>query len=106
MIQYRRTFQISPGRQSDAIDFGREFTSAYQQVTGVHVRLTVVTTGSLGRICHSADYDSMSAWEAAETRMWADPKGVELSRRFRLHQGDGTSPFVPGTMHDEFWRDA
>ena len=106
MIQYRRTFQISPGRQSDAIDFMREFASDYEHVTGVHVRMTVVTTGTLGRICHSADYDSMSAWEAAETKMWADPKGVELSRRFRLHQGDGTSPFVPNTWHDEFWRDA
>ena len=106
MIHWRRTLQINPGRQSDAIDFGLEVTSAYQQVTGVHARLTVVTTGSLGTICHSADYDSMSAWEAAETRMWADPKGIELSRRFDLHQGDGTSPFVPGTMHDEYWRDA
>ena len=106
MIQYRRTLQISPGRQSDAIDFGREYTSTYQQVTGVHVRLTVVTTGSLGTICHSADYDSMSAWEALRAKGFGSPKALALGAKHSQEDRDGTSPFVPNTMHDEYWRDA
>ena len=106
MIHFRTTVQIAPGRQADAVARAHEWAAIFKQANGVDMRVSVVTTGTLGRLCLSGHYDSMSAWEAAETRMWADPKGVEVTRRFRLHQGDGTSPFVPGTMHDEFWRDA
>ena len=48
----------------------------------------------------------MGAYEAAEAKGFGSPKGTALGAKQNQESRDGTSPFVPGTQHDEFWRDA
>ena len=106
MIHARYRIQISPGRQADAIARMKNFTAIYKQATGIDWRVSVVTTGTLGRACFSADFESMGAKDAADAKANAHPDWKALGAKSDQEERDGTSPFVPGTAHDECWRDA
>ena len=104
MIHHRRTVQIAPGRQADAVARLHEWVAIFYEASGVTMRVSVVTTGTLGRLCRSSDYESMGAREAAEAKANGSPKGKALWAKVQQEYRDGTSPFVPKTMHDEIWR--
>ena len=106
MIHHRRTLQIAPGRQADAVARAHEWVSIAKAATGVDVRVCVVTTGTLGRLCLSADYESMGASEVIGAKANAHPDWIALTAKQRQEERDGTSPLVPNTAHDEYWRDA
>ena len=106
MIHFRRTHQISPGRQADAVARAHEWVAIWKEAAGIDIRVSVVTTGTLGRFCYSSDYESMGAREAAEAKAYGSPKGKALWAKMQQEVRDGTSPFVPNTAHEEFWRDA
>ena len=106
MIHFRKTLQIAPGRQADAVARAHEYVSIAKAAHGVDVRVSVVTTGTLGRLCWSADYESMGASEAAVAKAEAHPDRIALDAKGTKETRDGTNPFVPNTAHDEIWRDA
>ena len=106
MIHHRRTRQIAPGRQADAVARAHEWVAIFKQATGIDLRVSVVTTGTLGRLCFSADYESMGAHEAAFAKWLAHPATQALGAKGDQEGRDGTHSFVRGTTHDEFWRDA
>ena len=106
MIHARHTIQIAPGRQADAVARVHEWVAIFKEAAGVTIRVSVVTTGTLGRICASVDMDSLAAREAADTKGFGSPKGQALGAKQSQEERDGTSPFIPGTWHDEVWRDA
>jgi hypothetical protein len=106
MIHFRKTLQIAPGRQADAVARAHKDVALWKEVTGVDVRVSVVTTGTLGRLCYSVDFESMGADEAAEAKAEAHPDWIAHSAKINQTVRDGTTPFVPNTAHDEYWRDA
>ena len=106
MIHHRRTAQIAPGRQADAVARAHEWVAIWKEAAGIDIRVSVVTTGTLGRLCWSSDYESMGAREAAEAKAYGSPKGKALWAKMQQEVRDGTNPFVPKTAHEEFWRDA
>ena len=106
MIHFRRTLQIAPGRQADAVARIHEWFAIYKKATGIQGHVSVVTTGTLGRLCVSADFESMGAREAAEAKASGHPKAKALLAKQNQEYRDGTNPFVPNTAHDEYWRDA
>ena len=106
MIHFRRTIQSAPGRQSDAVARAHEWVAIYKKATGIDIRVSVVTTGTLGRLCWSSDYESMGAREAADAKALAHPDWKALWAKAMQEYREGTNPFVPNTMHDEYWRDA
>ena len=103
MIHFRRTLQITPGRQADAVARAHEW-AALAKDHGITIRVSVVTTGTLGRLCLSADFESMGAREASFAKADAQPLHIALGAKSEQEDRDGTSAFVPGTRHDEFWR--
>ena len=105
MIHFRRTHPISPGRRSDAVLLVQEWAALWKDA-GVDLRVSEVITGTLGRVCGSADFESMGAFEAARTRMEASPKAQVFYEKFQKMARDGTAALIPNTAHDEFWRDA
>ena len=106
MIHHRRTHQIAPGRQADAVALLHEWAAIFKEAAGVDVRVSVVTTGTLGRLCASEDYESMGAVEALWAKGFGSPKALALIAKQDQDERDGTFPFVPNTYHDEFWRDS
>jgi hypothetical protein len=48
----------------------------------------------------------MGAREAVGAKANAHPDWIALVAKQGQEARDGTSPFVPNTYHDEFWRDA
>ena len=106
MIHVRRTYQIAPGRQADFVARAHEWVAIFKEAASVDVRVSVVTTGTLGRLCYSADHESMGAYEALWAKAFGSPKGLALSAKQGQESRDGTSMFVPNTAHDEIWRDA
>ena len=105
MIHWRRTVQIAPGRQAEAIARDREWQPLKTE-HGLKHRTTLVTTGTLGRLCWSHDYESMAAMEAEVDKLGADPRVIALLAKVSQEHRDGTSPFVHDSYHDEIWRDA
>ena len=106
MIHYRRTKQIAPGRQADAVARAHEWVAIWKEAAGIDIRISVVTTGTLGRICFSADFESMGAQEAADAKAGAHPDWIALGAKQDQEVRDGTGVFVPNTHHSEYWRDA
>ena len=106
MIHARYRIQISPGRQADAIARMKDYTAIFKRETGVHVDVSVVTTGTLGWACFSADFDSEGAREAADAKAGAHPDWIALGAKQDQEVRDGTGVFVPNTHHSEYWRDA
>ena len=106
MIHFRRTVQIAPGRQADAVARAHEWAAIHKQATGTDWRLSVVTTGTLGRLCVSADFESMGAREVIGAKAGAHPDWIALGAKQGQEERDGTFLFVPGSIHDEVWRDA
>ncbi len=106
MIHFRRTLQIAPGRQADAVARMHEWVAMYKKSTGIEGRVSVVTTGTLGRLCVSVDQESEVAREAADAKAGAHPDWIALWAKSEQEDRDGTSAFVPNTAHDEIWRDA
>ena len=104
MIHARYRIQISPGRQADAIARMKDYTAIFKRETGVHVDVSVVTTGTLGWACFSADFESEGAREAADAKAVAHPDWIALGAKSEQEDRDGTSAFVHGTAHDEIWR--
>ena len=103
MIHHRKTIQIAPGRQADAVARAHEW-AALAKDHGITLRVSVVTTGTLGRLCVSADYESMGAHEAAFAKWLAHPATQALGAKGDQEGRDGTHSFVRGITHDEFWR--
>ena len=106
MLHFRRPQQISPGRQADAVARAHEWVAIFKEAAGIDVLVSVVTTGTLGRMCVSADFESMGAREAIDAKGFGSPKGLALLAKASQEERDGTFLFVPGSIHDEFWRDA
>ena len=96
---------MAPGRQADALAFVKKVAHLFENVTGIKMPVRVVTTGTLGVMCMSADFESMGAFEAAEAKGFGSPKGLALGAKHSQEDRDGTSMFVPNTYHVEFWRD-
>ena len=105
MIHHRGTHIMAPGRQADAVARAHEWVAIFKEAASVDIRVSVVTTGTLGRLCVSEDYESMGAFEAAIAKGFGSPKGLALGAKHSQEDRDGTSMFVPNTYHDEFWRD-
>ena len=100
MIHVRRTHQISPGRQADAVSRMHEWVAIFKEAAGIVIRVSVVTTGTLGRICSCEDVDGLAAKEAADTKAFGSPKGKALMAKHDQKLRDGTAAWVPGTWHD------
>ena len=106
MIHHRGTHIMAPGRQADAVARAHEWVAIFKEAASVDIRVSVVTTGTLGRLCVSEDYESMGAFEAAIAKGFGSPKALALIAKQDQEERDGTFPFVPNSFHDEFWRDA
>jgi hypothetical protein len=106
MIHFRRTLQIAPGRQADAVARAHEWVAIHKKATGVDVRVSVVTTGTLGRICLSADFESMSAMEVIGAKANAHPDWIALGAKQNQEVRAGTCAQLTETFYDEIWRDA
>ena len=104
MLHFRRTQQISPGRQADAVARAHQWVAIFKEAAGIDVLVSVVTTGTLGRMCVSADFESMGAREADGAKASAHLDWVALGAKQNQEVRDGTAPIVPGTMHEEYWR--
>ena len=106
MIHHRRTVQIAPGRQADAVARAHEWVSIAKAASGVEYRVSVVTTGTLGRLCWSADYESMGASEVIGAKANAHPDWIALGAKQNQEVRAGTCAQLTETFYDEIWRDA
>ena len=104
MIHFRRSVQIAPGRQADAVARAHEWMAIATAAAGIQGHVSVVTTGTLGRLCWSADYESMGASEVIGAKSNAHPDWIALGAKQNQDERDGTAPYVPNTWHDEYWR--
>ena len=105
MIHWRRTHQIAPGMQAEAIALAKDWAAFWKEAAGVDLNISIVMTGTLGVGCASGDFESMGAFEAARAKMEASPKAQAFFKKFEQSERDGTSAFIPNTEHEEFWRD-
>ena len=74
---------MAPGRQADALAFVKKVAHLFENVTGIKMPVQVVTTGTLGVMCMSADFESMGAREAAFAKILGKPRGDSSGRPVR-----------------------
>jgi hypothetical protein len=70
-----------------------------KEIAGVDCQLLSRLGGPAGQVALTAEYETMSAWEAANDRTRADP---EWSRM--VSEAGRSRLFIPGTTETVLWR--
>ena len=74
-----------------------------KEAPSTDIQVSVVTTGHLGRIRLSGEYERMGAFEDAMMKAGALPAFQTLWRKEDVWHRDGTHPWHGSTEHDEIW---
>lgn len=97
MINFTRTALIAPGKTGDAIGFANQIAKYIKDKYGTTIELLIPIGGNPNRIAWSARYQSLSEWEVLSAKLITDTEYMGMIVK-------NSSTFLPGSLHDEFWR--
>jgi len=97
MITFTRTAVIAPGKTGDAIVFANQVSKYIKEKYGTTLELLMPVGGNPNRIAWQARYQNLGEWEALSAKIIADSEYMGM-----ITKNSGT--FLPGSIHDEFWR--
>jgi len=98
MIHFTRTSSIAPGKVAEAMAFAREMS---EHLAGAHsqkMQLMIPVGGNPHRLCWYTAFDTLGEMEKFQAKSLADPKYLEIL-------GKAATLFIPGSAHDDIWRD-
>lgn len=98
MIHFIRTSSIAPGKVADAMAFAAEMNDYLATRHGQKMVLMVPIGGNPHRLCWHTSFASLGDMETFQAKTLSDPQYLSLL-------GKGTNVFIPGTAHDDIWRE-
>lgn len=97
MIRFVRTASIASGKFGDAIAFPKQISEFLKRQHGLHLEVMIPVGGNPQRIAWRAEYESLGALDALQTKVLADREYLELVAK-------GSSNFIAGSFNDVIWR--
>lgn len=97
MIRFVRSASIAPGKLGDAIAFAKQVSEFIKRQYGVPLEVMLPVGGNPNRIAWRAEYESLGAMDAMQTKMLADREYLELVAK-------GSANFIAGSVNDVIWR--
>ena len=97
MITLIRTATAIPGKLGEAVVWGKEVATIVERVTGKKTTVSMAFGGLAGGIAWTVQYDNAAQVEEAVSKLNADKEYLSaLTKAQNL--------FVPGSGHDQMWR--
>mgnify|MGYP000055230054 CR=1 FL=1 len=97
MIAFVRVVSIKPGKQMVAMAFAREIAGFLKSSHHLDVEVLRPVGGNPYRIAWSTRHADLAAFEAASTKMLADPKYWDMVN-------GAADCFIAGSTHDGIWQ--
>mgnify|MGYP003616669709 FL=1 len=97
MIAFVRVASVKPGKQVAAMGFAKEIVGFLKSHHHLDVEVLRPVGGNPQRIAWSARYADLAAFDAASTKMLADPKYWEMVN-------GAADCFIAGSTHDGIWQ--
>jgi hypothetical protein len=97
MIRFVRSASIAPGKLGDAIAFAKHVSDFVKRQYGVPLEVMLSVGGNPNRIAWRAEYESLAAMDAMQSKMLADREYLDLVAK-------GSGNFLAGTVNDVIWR--
>ena len=97
MIRFVRTASIESGKLADAIAFAKQISEFVKRQHGLKLEVMLPVGGNPQRIAWRAEYESLAALDALQTKILADREYLELVAK-------GASNFISGSLNDSIWR--
>lgn len=97
MIRFVRSASIAPGKFAEAIAFAKQVSDYIAKKHGVRLEVMLPVGGNPQRIAWRAEYESLGAMEAAQSKTLADAKYLELVAK-------GANNFIAGSVNDSIWK--
>jgi len=97
MITWIRTATALPGKTGEAVAFAKEIAGPVKRVVGRDVTVSTAFGGPLAAIAWIAHYDNAGQVEEANAKLAAD-------REYQTILAKAHGLFVPGSGHDQMWR--
>lgn len=93
------SFLVAPGKNHEAMEYFHQIAREFRKVTGGEARVLSQLGGEVGRVLISAEYDSISAWDTARTKMQSDNGFQKL-----VTQAGNDGLFIPGHTKSSIWQ--
>ena len=97
MIAFARTASIAPGKTSRAVAFGHEVANYIKDKYGTTLEVLMPIGGNPARIAWHTRYENLAQWETLNAKLLGDKKYMDLVSKH-------ADTFLPGSVHDHFWR--
>ena len=97
MIRFVRTASIESGKLADAIAFAKQISEFMKRQHGLKLEVMMPVGGNPQRIAWRAEYESLAALDAMQTKILADREYLELVAK-------GANNFISGSLNDAIWR--
>jgi len=97
MINFSSTASIAPGKTIEARAAANQLAKYIKDRHGTTVEVLVPIGGNPDRVALHGRHESLAQWEAISSKLNADSE-------FQGMIAKNSSYFLPGTIHQEFWR--
>ena len=97
MITIVRSATTQPGKMGEAVAWGKESAAIVKRVTGKEVAFCTSFGGVVGAVAWIVKYDNAAQVEEMGGKLRAD-------REYKAALSKTASLFVPGSIHDQLWR--
>jgi len=99
MIAFSREACIAPGKTALALGFAHEISAYMKDAYGVSLEVLTPVGGNPARVCWSAQYKDLAAFDAVMSKLTGDQKYWAIVAK-------ATDNFIAGSMQDQIWRTA
>jgi hypothetical protein len=97
MIIFMRTASIAPGKVMDALSFGHTIAKYIADRHGVKAQVFIPIGGNPNRIGWQVQFAALAEWDDLTVNLLLDPEYAKLIAA-------NSQNLLPGSVHDEFWR--
>lgn len=97
MITFIRTGSISQGKTREALAFAHQMAKIIKEKFGTTLEIALPIGGNPNRIAWHGRFESLAQWESLSAKLATD-----ADCQAAIAQNSAT--FLPGSIHDEFWR--
>jgi quinol monooxygenase YgiN len=93
------SFMVAPGKNHEALEYFHQIVREAKKLTGIEARILTQLGGPMGHIVLSAQYENLSAWDAARLKMQNDGTFQKL-----VTQAGKDGLFIAGHTTSALWQ--
>ena len=99
MITSTLSFRVAPGKNHEANEYFHTVVRQVKKLTGTDVRILSQLGGPMGHIVLSSNYETLSAWDEARSKIQNDLPFQKL-----VAQAGNDGLFIPGSVTSAIWQ--